>query len=357
MKRGTLDHGKTHRLAKQLENLARCRDKRVARWIARHTPHHFLHEARSILESLFQCSAQYTPAGNIGRYDDTWIAAKVDWDGKPEELVAALVDSGWLDTHPDHHLIVHDWHEHCEESVRRRLQRNGQAFAVPPLVPDLAKFVPDLASAAKTRTRTCPTPLEESTTSQESDGTLSPLPSHSHMPSRKSLRRQEEYSSWEVETGEREESEFVKASGNGSQGSKPLLPAPKKASAPEKAVAVREPERDAAWEAWLLIMDKCGRPVSVRRHAECRSLFFQYPLGTQQRIVEDAGIRSRTTWNAAQWTTDPLVYLKSEVWDTEPIKPRGFAAVGTNKQQERHETYRRLIDRARRRDAEKAQWA
>jgi hypothetical protein len=47
------------------------------------------------------------------------IADGIGWDGDPDQLVNALVQSGWLDECSCHRLRVHDWPEHADGPVRR----------------------------------------------------------------------------------------------------------------------------------------------------------------------------------------------------------------------------------------------
>jgi MarR family len=110
------------------------------------------------------------------------------------------------------------------------------------------------------------------------------------------------------------------------------------------------------WNAWRGIMEGCGRPVSVRSNAACRQVFFRYPPETQQRIVQDATIRSQTPgkWDGPGYTTDPLKYLKSEIWDIAPITARKFAPVRPPTQKEEADAVMRAhIERARQRDRER----
>lgn len=88
-----------------------------------------LAKAVGTLELLWHFTAQYCPAGDIGAYPDDIIASRVSWSGCAETLVCALVDAHFLDIDDAHRLIVHDWFEHCEDSVHIRLARNAQVFA------------------------------------------------------------------------------------------------------------------------------------------------------------------------------------------------------------------------------------
>ncbi len=103
MKRGTPGHPKTLTLADELE-------------IA--IPH-----AVGILEMLWHYTGDYTPRGDIGKVSNKTIARAVGWSGDSEKLIQVLISSGWLDVSADHRLIIHDWPEHAEELVRKRLER------------------------------------------------------------------------------------------------------------------------------------------------------------------------------------------------------------------------------------------
>ncbi len=109
MKRGTPHHRKMHELAKALK-----------------IP---LPMAVGIMEMLWQFAGQYTQQGDIGRVPDRVIAGAADWQKKPETLINAMVQTGWLDRVDEpHRLIIHDWPEHCEQSVIKWLEYNDKKF-------------------------------------------------------------------------------------------------------------------------------------------------------------------------------------------------------------------------------------
>src|SRR5262245_47517735 len=97
MKRGALSHRKMFRLAGILGKLNCPKDKDFTCWLGHHRSSDGLHQARSIMASLWYFTGESAPAGDIGAFDDGWIARNVSWDGKPEELIAALVEARWLD--------------------------------------------------------------------------------------------------------------------------------------------------------------------------------------------------------------------------------------------------------------------
>lgn len=108
MKRGTPDHPKTLWLKAGLKISKR--------------------EAVGILEMLFHFVARCAPQGDIGKWTDRQIAEGVDWDGDPALLVAQLVDAGYLDADRKFRLLVHDWAEHADNSVKKYLKRQGLEF-------------------------------------------------------------------------------------------------------------------------------------------------------------------------------------------------------------------------------------
>jgi hypothetical protein len=96
---------------------------------------------------LWHFTAEYTPQGDIGKFSDDRIEAALDWTGKKGHLIDCLVESGWLDREPattkepvgngeatarqwpgNRKLVVHHWHDHAEDSVRKRLNRAGLQF-------------------------------------------------------------------------------------------------------------------------------------------------------------------------------------------------------------------------------------
>lgn len=131
---------------------------------------------------------------------------------------------------------------------------------------------------------------------------------------------------------------------------------PKPQPEPVTAVVVSKDPALERFEVFCFIMENSGRPVSVRTVDECRRVFFRYPPETQQHIVDDANIRSHTrgAWDGPGYTTDPLKYLKSEIWDIAPITARKFAPVRPPTQKEEADAVMRAhIERARQRDRER----
>lgn len=63
--------------------------------------------------------------GDLAGYEAIDLAAYVGWEGDGDELVDALVESGWLDRMPDGSLLVHDYADHRPDFVKKRAARAG----------------------------------------------------------------------------------------------------------------------------------------------------------------------------------------------------------------------------------------
>jgi hypothetical protein len=82
-----------------------------------------------LLESLWQFTARYAPAGNIGKYTDSEIAIWLEWPGDATALISALIAARWLDIDDQFRLIVHDWPDSADEAVHGQLARRLERFA------------------------------------------------------------------------------------------------------------------------------------------------------------------------------------------------------------------------------------
>lgn len=86
-------------------------------------------EALGILEALCNHLApRSAPQGNIGKLTDDEIAAGCYTTRDATLVVRALTHSGWLDAHPKHRLVIHDWHEHADELVKKFLRYHRLPF-------------------------------------------------------------------------------------------------------------------------------------------------------------------------------------------------------------------------------------
>lgn len=111
MKLGGLDHPKTLDFAARLDVI--------------------LPQAIGHLELLWAFVAQKTPHGNVGKWPDGAVARASQWSGDPTVFVTALCEAGFIDEHPVHRYIVHDWQEHAPRWVTSKLSRAKESFCAP----------------------------------------------------------------------------------------------------------------------------------------------------------------------------------------------------------------------------------
>lgn len=81
---------------------------------------------------LINWVSDFAICGDVGKWPDGAIARGCGWTTadttEATTVVTALVESGWLDRHPEHRLILHDWPDHAERWVRAKLAATGQQF-------------------------------------------------------------------------------------------------------------------------------------------------------------------------------------------------------------------------------------
>jgi hypothetical protein len=87
-----------------------------------------VYAAVGLLELLFHFTAQYAPAGDVGRFSDAEIEHALGWDGAAGRLIAGLRTAQYVEPSDVYRLVVHDWHEHADQAVQRALSRRGAIF-------------------------------------------------------------------------------------------------------------------------------------------------------------------------------------------------------------------------------------
>ena len=147
MKRGTPEHPKLIDLALRLQ---------IPRYAA-----------AGLLELLWHFTAKYAHAGNVGRFSNGQIAQALSWDGEPDELASMMLASCWLDLDSTHRLVVHDWSEHADQTVRRYLQAHKLDFIKPDGKPCSTNASTTLAPCQHLTSQPSPSPIA---------GRLSPAP-------------------------------------------------------------------------------------------------------------------------------------------------------------------------------------
>lgn len=87
-------------------------------------------QAVGLLECLWHFTATQAPRGDVGKWSDGEIAAALEWTGDPTALIEALVGSRLLDRcAKPHRLLVHDWAQHADQTVKRSPQVRDLGFA------------------------------------------------------------------------------------------------------------------------------------------------------------------------------------------------------------------------------------
>lgn len=87
-------------------------------------------ETAGLLEVMWLVAARETPRGDLGQMDNETIAIELEWNGDPDHLVKSLVETRWLDPHPEHRLVVHDWADHAARFVHGVAAKKGGMIVV-----------------------------------------------------------------------------------------------------------------------------------------------------------------------------------------------------------------------------------
>ncbi len=111
MKRKAPDHPKMKALARRMK-VALC-------------------TINGIMERLWHHCGDYTPDGGIGKLTDLEIAeaCAIPTDMDARDLVLGMIETGWLDPMENCRLFVHDWSDHCEDSINRKIAKDHLFFA------------------------------------------------------------------------------------------------------------------------------------------------------------------------------------------------------------------------------------
>jgi hypothetical protein len=83
-------------------------------------------QARGIWDTLVTSFVPANaPRGDIGRFTDEDIAEGVGWQGKASDLVESLLKAGRLVAHPEHRLLVANWHRIAPAYLRSNVKHAG----------------------------------------------------------------------------------------------------------------------------------------------------------------------------------------------------------------------------------------
>lgn len=72
------------------------------------------------LHLLWWWAMDYAQDGDLSLYEPDDIADALMWDGSQDDLLAALIESGFLEN--DDGLFIHDWHEYAGRLLEKRKQ-------------------------------------------------------------------------------------------------------------------------------------------------------------------------------------------------------------------------------------------
>ncbi len=115
MKREALEHQKLYVLADEL-----VRRGAPERWK--------LIIASGVVERLWGYAGLFAPTGEIHAHAMEKIARFIGWPKKAADLIDALRSSKLIDR-VENRLVIHDWSEHCDRWVHRKLVRAQKSFA------------------------------------------------------------------------------------------------------------------------------------------------------------------------------------------------------------------------------------
>lgn len=82
-----------------------------------------------VLETLWRVTQADAPAGDIGRLDNIEIADAMEWEGDPDELINALVETHWIDEDDEFRLVIHNWSKHVPNHLKGAFIKYGKKFA------------------------------------------------------------------------------------------------------------------------------------------------------------------------------------------------------------------------------------
>ena len=86
--------------------------------------------AIGILERLWHFTMTSHKRGDVGASENEVIAEAIGWLGDADEIVEALTECKWLVAHPDHRLVVNDWHEHAPRHIKQNAHHWGGLIVI-----------------------------------------------------------------------------------------------------------------------------------------------------------------------------------------------------------------------------------
>jgi len=87
-------------------------------------------EAVGILTGFWELAGEQFPDGDFSKAPLSYLAEYCMWhQDKGQELLDALIKAELVDVLDDGRRYIHDWHDHCENTVHRKLWRRKARFA------------------------------------------------------------------------------------------------------------------------------------------------------------------------------------------------------------------------------------
>ncbi len=74
------------------------------------------------LHFLWWWAMDYAQTGDLSKFEPSDIADAVMWDGNPNEVLTALIESGFIDACEDGTLAIHDWNDYAGRLIDKRKQ-------------------------------------------------------------------------------------------------------------------------------------------------------------------------------------------------------------------------------------------
>jgi hypothetical protein len=251
MKRGTPEHPKTRALARKLKI---------------QIPH-----AVGLLEMLWHWTARFAIQGDIGKWSNSEIAEQAGWHKNADEFIAALVDVKLLDRCEIHRLVIHDWHEHADQSVKKTLVKRGLPFLT-------------VSKKVQNNSGTIPEPF------RNDDGTI---PDEDRtIPSSRAV------------AGSGSGSGTGTGTGSGGKEEKTSLPA--------------VPDADL-FRQWFGVFIACGLDLNETDQYRCLGIFAELTPEEQRWCVEDCQQKALKRWRSKDLTKDPWNYLHEQPWTRRSI--------------------------------------
>ena len=81
-----------------------------------------------LMEAIWKFTEWNCPEGDIGRFSNQEIAGGIEYFEDIDALIDLLVELHWIDEDKRFRLIIHDWSDHCSNSVKGNLRRHGGRY-------------------------------------------------------------------------------------------------------------------------------------------------------------------------------------------------------------------------------------